>query len=325
MGEGVDSMTWGNVGQGIVLYRSSDDSYEKAPQNVEGDVLNTLQRLGGFNNMITFLRHFELDNILEGRGVRHTDKWHNKIVREMDYDIPYTLFAIKDEQWEKLFKDMAGEWAPPLTAPELLEIDDALVFDIITFLMVQESWNSRSLNLKMGGKTSMAFPTAHPDRKAVLQLDDSGTIRLNYDCVDSPSPDEFGCAIQRGWGKCQEDWMNDNGFFSGRPLGYCEYECEKCYCDPLEDNCAKTVITDVTASSGKKGIVHVIDRLIEAPPIMPEWVAMDENGNPIEKKKVEKKKEKKKEKKEEKKSSSSGGSSGGSRRTYGYYNPWWGK
>jgi len=323
--EGVDSMTWGNVGQGIVLYRSSDDSYEKAPQNVEGDVLNTLQRLGGFNSMITFLRHFGLDNILEGRGVRHTDKWHNKIVREMDYDIPYTLFAIKDEQWEKFFKDMAGEWAPPLTAPELLEIDDALVFDIITFLMVQESWNSRSLNLKMGGKTSMAFPTAHPDRKAVLQLDDSGTIRLNYDCVDSPSPDEFGCAIQRGWGKCQEDWMNDNGFFSGRPLGYCEYECEKCYCDPLEDNCAKTVITDVTASSGKKGIVHVIDRLIEAPPIMPEWVAMDENGNPIEKKKVEKKKEKKKEKKEEKKSSSSGGSSGGSRRTYGYYNPWWGK
>merc|ERR1712196_230426 len=97
----------------------------------------------------------------------------------------------------------------------------------------------------------------------------------------------------------------------------------------MGDNCAKTVITDVTASSGKKGIVHVIDRLIEAPPIMPEWVAMDENGNPIEKKKVEKKKEKKKEKKEEKKeekkSSSSGGSSGGSRRTYGYYNPWWGK
>jgi len=315
--EGIDSVTWGNIGKGLVLYRSSDDEYEKAPQDVEGGVLDVLRRLGGFNNLITFLDYFELDKILDGRGTRSGHKWYHKIVREMDTSVPYTLFAVKDDAWEKLFKEMAGEWAPPLTAAELLEIDDALVFDIVSFLMVKDAWNSRSLNLKMRDRSSMAFPTAHPERQAVLQLDDAGTIMLNYDCVDSPAPGEFGCAIQKGWGKCQEDWMNDNGFFSGRPLGYCEYECEKCYCDPLDDNCAKTIITDVTASSGKKGVVHVIDRLIEAPPIIKPVEAV-EGTEQVKPKKAPAKEDKKK----EESSSSSGGSS--DRRTYGWGQPWWG-
>ncbi len=137
---------------------------------MDGNILDVLRRLGGFNNLITFLDHFELDKILDGRGIRGTNTWHNKIVREMNTDVPYTLFAIKDEAWEALFKEMAGEWAPPLTAPELLEIDDALVFDIISFLMVEDAWNSRSLKLKMRDQNAMAFPTAHPDRKAVLQV-----------------------------------------------------------------------------------------------------------------------------------------------------------
>jgi hypothetical protein len=315
--EGIDSVTWGNVGKGLVLYRSSDDEYEKAPQDVEGGIVDVLTRLGDFKNLIKFLNHFELDKILDGRGIRSTKDWHNEIVREMDTDTPYTLFAIKDDAWKALFKEMAGEWAPPLTAEELLEIDDALVFDIVSFLMVKDAWNSRSLNLKMRDRSSMAFDTAHPERKAVLQLDESGTILLNYDCVDSPSPDEFGCAIQKGWGKCQEDWMNDNGFFSGRPLGYCEYECEKCYCDPLDDNCAKTIISDVTASSGKKGVVHVIDRLIEAPPIIKPAPLADGTENVQQKKKTTSDKDKKKD--EEKSSSSSGG-----RRTY-EWTPWWGR
>eukprot|EP00213_Chloropicon_mariensis_P001695 CAMPEP_0197471042 /NCGR_PEP_ID=MMETSP1309-20131121/1871_1 /TAXON_ID=464262 /ORGANISM="Genus nov. species nov., Strain RCC998" /LENGTH=510 /DNA_ID=CAMNT_0043008407 /DNA_START=410 /DNA_END=1939 /DNA_ORIENTATION=- len=318
--EGIDSMTWGNLGRGLVLYRSSDNEYEKAPQDVDGNIIDVLRRLGGFNNLITFLEYFDLDKILDGKGIRATNEWHNKIVREMDTDIPYTLFAIKDEHWDKTFQEMAGEWAPPLTATELLEIDDALVFDIISFLMVQEAWNSRSLRLKMRDSSSMAFQTAHPERKAVLQLDDSGTILLNYDCVDSPSPDEFGCGIQKGWGKCQEDWMNDNGFFSGRPLGYCEYECDKCYCDPMDGNCAQAIVSDVTASSGTKGVVHVIDRLIEAPPILKKPEPVD--GETTTKKPTKKKAPKKEDKKKE--SSSSSGSSGGgsSRRTYGY-NPWW--
>ena len=62
-------MTWGNVGRGIVLYRNAEDEYDRAPQNVEGDVIATLTRLGGFKNMLTFLKHFDLDKILSGRGV----------------------------------------------------------------------------------------------------------------------------------------------------------------------------------------------------------------------------------------------------------------
>lgn len=200
--------------------------------------------------------------------MRHRSSWHNEIVRDMPTDAPYTLFAVRDEHWQELFAEMAGEWAPPLTAAELLEIDDKLVFDTITYLMVQDAWNSRSLKLKMRDGTTMAFPTAHPKRRAVLQLTDAGSILLNQDCVDSPSPDAYGCAAQKMWGKCSEDWMNDNGFFSGRPLGYCEYECGKCFCDPMDDNCAKAVIADVTASSGEHGIVHVIDRLIKPPPVL---------------------------------------------------------
>lgn len=73
---------------------------------------------------------------------------------------------------------MAGEWAPPLTASELLEIDDKMVFDIITFLMLEDSWNSRSLKLKMRDQQSMAFQTAHPERKAILQLDKVCTLFL---------------------------------------------------------------------------------------------------------------------------------------------------
>jgi len=322
--EGIDSMSWGEVGRGQVLYRSSDSEYEKAPQDVEGNIVDVLRRLGGFNNLITFLDHFELDKILDGRGIRGTNTWHNKIVREMNTDVPYTLFAIKDEAWEALFKEMAGEWAPPLTAPELLEIDDALVFDIISFLMVEDAWNSRSLKLKMRDQNSMAFQTAHPERKAVLQLDESGQILLNYDCVDSPSPDEFGCAIQKGWGKCQEDWMNDNGFFSGRPLGYCEYECEKCYCDPMDNNCAKTVVADVTASRGKKGVVHVIDRLIEAPPIIVKPEPVEGGAAPQQPIKKSKSSTSRKDKEKEEKKSSSSSSGGSSRRTYGYQSPWWG-
>jgi len=266
--EGMDSMTWGNVGRGWVLYRASDSEYEKAPHNIDGSVMDVLATLGDFKNMIIFLEHFGLDKVLEGKGTKKGHRWFDDIVRDMDTSGPYTLFAIKDDAWTSLFKEMAGEWAPPLTASELLEIDDKMVFDIVSYLMVMDPWDSRALKLKMRDNPSMAFQTAHPDRKAVMQLDNAGKILLNYDCVDSPSPDEFGCGMQRAWGKCSEDWMNDNGFFSGRPLGYCEYECGKCYCDPMDNNCAKAVVTDVTASNGKQGIVHVIDRLIKAPPII---------------------------------------------------------
>lgn len=55
---------------------------------------------------------------------------------------------------------------------------------------------------------------------------------MHADCVDKPPPSEHGCDKQAEWGKCGEDWMNDNGTISGRPLGYCEMTCQKCTCDP---------------------------------------------------------------------------------------------
>ena len=72
----------------VRVFSTLSTRYEKAPQDVEGNIVDVLRRLGGFNNLITFLDHFELDKILDGRGIRSTNTWHNKIVREMNTDVP---------------------------------------------------------------------------------------------------------------------------------------------------------------------------------------------------------------------------------------------
>lgn len=89
--EGVDSMSWGNVQMGNVLYRVSDDEYERAPRDVQGNIMTVLAKLGEFKNMITFLDYFGLDKILEGKGTRSGHRWFDKIVREMDASKPYTV------------------------------------------------------------------------------------------------------------------------------------------------------------------------------------------------------------------------------------------
>ncbi|MBN2528215.1 MAG: cellulase family glycosylhydrolase [Deltaproteobacteria bacterium] len=50
-------------------------------------------------------------------------------------------------------------------------------------------------------------------------LDELAPKNISSDCVDEPIPgDEYTCAQQAGWGKCDESWME----------GYCLLSCGKC-------------------------------------------------------------------------------------------------
>ena len=72
---------------------------------------------------------------------------------------------------------------------------------------------------------------------------------VHDDCVDRPSPDNFGCEMQAEWKKCNEDWVQDEGLFSGRTLGYCERSCGRCTC--AEGDCGRADVYDIPASNGK--------------------------------------------------------------------------
>ena len=67
--------------------------------------------------------------------------------------------------------------------------------------------------------------------------------------------------LQVEWDKCEEDWMNDEGLFSKRQLGYCEVQCGKCRCDDPE-TCRDVPLKDIKA---KNGVLHVSRRHYSTP------------------------------------------------------------
>ena len=85
---------------------------------------------------------------------------------------------------------------------------------------------------------------------------------VHDDCVDRPSPDDYGCEMQAEWRKCNEDWVQDEGLFSGRKLGYCERSCGRCTCD--DGQCGRADIYDIPSANG---VLHVIDKVMYPAPV----------------------------------------------------------
>ena len=89
-----------------------------------------------------------------------------------------------------------------------------------------------------------------------------GEFFVHDDCVDRPSPDNYGCEMQAEWKKCDEDWVEDEGLFSGRALGYCERSCGRCTC--ANEECGRAEVYDIPASNG---VIHVIDKVMYPAPV----------------------------------------------------------
>jgi hypothetical protein len=91
-----------------------------------------------------------------------------------------------------------------------------------------------------------------------------GKIAFHDSCVDKPTGDNFTCAEQRTFGKCEFPFMIS-------PLaaqwqgGFCQRTCRRCDCSPGSGvQCSISQSNDIFASNG---VIHGISRVLFPPPI----------------------------------------------------------
>jgi hypothetical protein len=276
--EPIDKAPYKALGEGFTTRRLPEDvenstgpgKFEAVMDDVDGDLVDALEALGGFDVTLQLLRHFDIDNILEGRG--SSDRgWYGKIVkRAMNYRDKYTMFAVPDAEWRALMADLAGPYAPPLSVEELLEYEEPLVLEMLMYLIAPKRWGTNEILGEMvnqGGYGYASLDSAdRMGRKIVVNRNAKGEFMLHDDCVNKQATvDEYGCEQQRLWNKCNEAWLNDGGFYSGRDKGYCELSCGKCSCEDAESDCLIITQRDLKANGGKDGILHVVNRLPRLP------------------------------------------------------------
>ena len=204
---------------------------------------------------------------------------------------PFTVLAIPDDAMDALFASWAPSAATKLTLKDVRE-DPALAArleDVVRYSIVPGA--AITTDDVLGGATAAAEDAISPTPKAsntfktlrnvthatggdvVLVPKNASRIAVNAACVDKPPPGEHGCADQVAWGKCDEDWMNDEGKESGRPLGYCEASCGKCECAEDDPACAAEIaVPDLRVFGHGEGedrnvsvVVHVMSAAVEPP------------------------------------------------------------
>ena len=113
-GKPVSKAAWTLPDDGrYVARRQKDGRFQAAREDYEGNPTHILEQLGGFDITIELLEHFDLDNILEQRGGRRTDRWFDREILEIERsgDLPYTFLAVPDTVWLDFMTDLAGrEW-----------------------------------------------------------------------------------------------------------------------------------------------------------------------------------------------------------------------
>ena len=149
---------------------------------------------------------------------------------------------------------------------ELIDIDDAKVLELLRYHVLPGLWHTNLARNEMrtSGFDYARAPTIDANGKSVVfHYRDDNTILINDNCVDVRAPqDEYGCEAQATWGKCGDAWIQDGGLYSERDRGFCEYSCDQCTCEE-EDACALITQRDLLGSDdGRRGAVHVIDRLL---------------------------------------------------------------
>jgi hypothetical protein len=175
---------------------------------------------------------------------------------------PFTIFAPDDAAFDALLTTLGsnGRKLPRdalLRRPELTSI---LQYHILGGLYATSAmrnntplWTARGVEITAFGGDPCAggVPTA-------------GRLSLTDSCLNKPTPDQFTCAEQRAFDKCEFPFMSSAlaAQWSG---GFCGRACERCSCSPDAGGapCAEVAMPDLAASNG---VVHGVSRVLLPPP-----------------------------------------------------------
>mmetsp|Transcript_11420 Transcript_11420/g.29464 ORF Transcript_11420/g.29464 Transcript_11420/m.29464 type:complete len:431 (-) Transcript_11420:63-1355(-) len=253
----VDRVSWTEAKPGMAVYRMGSTF---VPFMENQDLKSSIKSAPVLS---TFAKALHSTGILDkylksGEPIKfEEDSWMAKQLQRSGYAKsyykgPWTVFAPSDEAFKDFMKEM-GWFGMTLTEEELLampELEDILLYHIV----LGQEWSS-------GVKNATGLVSMKDGAEVAVFHGENGEFYVHDDCVDRPSPDDYGCEMQAEWRKCGEDWVQDEGLFSGRALGYCERSCGRCTCDGGQ--CGRADIYDIPASNG---VLHVIDKVMYPAP-----------------------------------------------------------
>jgi len=256
--QAVDRVSWTSAKPGMAVYRMGT---QFVPFQENQDLKTSIKSapvLGIFAKALHSTGI--LDKYLkQGNAIKfEEDSWMDKQLNRMGqggktyYKGPWTVFAPSDEAFREFMKEM-GWYGMTLTEEELLampELEDILLYHIV----LGQQWSSSV-------KNATGLMSMKDGAEVAVFHGEGGEFYVHDDCVDRPSPDNFGCEMQAEWKKCNEDWVQDEGLFSGRPLGYCERSCGRCTCEG--DQCGRADVYDIPSSNG---VLHVVDKVMYPAP-----------------------------------------------------------
>jgi hypothetical protein len=256
--QAVDRVTWASAKPGMAIYRMGS---QYVPFMENQDLKSSIKSAPVLTIFGKALHSTGLlDKLLkEGESIKiEEDSWMAKSLARSGYAKtyykgPWTVFAPSDDAFRAFMKEM-GWFGMTLTEEELLampELEEILKYHIV---MGQE-WST-------GVQNATGLVSMKDGAEIAIFHGEDGELFVHDDCVDRPSPDEYGCEMQAEWRKCKEDWVQDEGLFSGRALGYCERSCGRCTCDGGQ--CGRASIYDIPSSNG---VLHVIDKVMYPAPV----------------------------------------------------------
>lgn len=260
---------------------SPNGNYWFIPYSKDRTLMEVLDKFGHFKHFTTMLRKFQYDRALGGLGrkrwqscgaVAYYPYYACTTEYDPEYDIyyrnaPFTVLAPTDEAIEKMLREVGGSYAPPLKLEEFMALDDGnMAKQLLQYHVIKGHELTSTYNAPNNTLPYNHLPTHRNNSEIVSFKDTFDRLWIHEDCVESHTQDEFGCSMQVEWDKCGEDWMNDEGLFSKRQLGYCEVSCGRCKCTP--DTCHQVPIKDIKA---KNGVLHILDHVLDVPDLFPEY------------------------------------------------------
>mmetsp|Transcript_3199 Transcript_3199/g.5388 ORF Transcript_3199/g.5388 Transcript_3199/m.5388 type:complete len:539 (-) Transcript_3199:146-1762(-) len=257
-------------------------NYWHIPYSKDRTLMETLDKMGHFKHFTAMLRHFQYDRALAGLGRK---RWQScgatayypyyacTTQYDTEYDIyyrngPFTVLAPTDSAIEKMLQEVGGSYAPALKLEEFMELDEGnmakqmLQYHVIKGHELTPTYRAPNMTLPYNH-----LPTHRNNSEIVSFSDTFDRLFIHEDCVEAHTQDEYGCKMQVEWDKCGEDWMNDEGLFSQRDLGYCEVSCGKCECTP--DTCHDVPVKNIKA---KNGVLYALDHVLDVPKVFPIYV-----------------------------------------------------